>query len=116
MSGHREGDDQEFRLRAEGHPDDSPNNSVDDAAYHEQITTTVKDAHNIADTKYSIFLVMKIAVKSKDRRDSIERDQSSRSGTDLQVWCVAVVWSCVVVCGGAWWVVLEVVWWCVWCY
>ena len=33
--------------------------------------TTVEDAHNIADMKYSMFAVVKIAVKSKGRRDSI---------------------------------------------
>ena len=32
---------------------------------------TVEDDHNTADTKYSVYPVEKIAVISKDRRDSI---------------------------------------------
>ena len=32
---------------------------------------TVENAHNTADTKYSVYPVVKITVKSKDRRDSI---------------------------------------------
>ena len=33
--------------------------------------TKVENAHNTADTKYSVYPVAKIAVMSKDRRDSI---------------------------------------------
>ena len=33
--------------------------------------TTVEEAHSTADTKYSVYPVAKIAVISKDRRDSI---------------------------------------------
>ena len=33
--------------------------------------TTVENPHNTADTKYSVYPVAKITVKSKDRRDSI---------------------------------------------
>ena len=33
---------------------------------------TVENAHNTADTKYSVYPVAKITVKSKDRRDSIQ--------------------------------------------
>ena len=32
---------------------------------------TVENAHNTADTKYSVYPVVKITLKSKDRRDSI---------------------------------------------
>ena len=39
--------------------------------------TSVEGAHNIADVKYSMFPVVKTAVRSKDRRDSI--------GTALQL-------------------------------
>ena len=35
--------------------------------------TTVGDAHDTADTKYSVYPVAKIAVMSKDRRDSIRK-------------------------------------------
>ena len=35
--------------------------------------TTVENAHNTADTKYSVHPVAKIAVMSKDRRDSIRK-------------------------------------------
>ena len=34
---------------------------------------TVENAHNTADTKYSVSHVAKIAVMSKDRRDSIRK-------------------------------------------
>ena len=33
--------------------------------------TTIENAHNTADTKFSVYPVAKITVKSKDRRDSI---------------------------------------------
>ena len=33
--------------------------------------TTAENAHNTADTKYSVYPVAKIAVMSKDRRDSL---------------------------------------------
>ena len=32
----------------------------------------VEGAHNIADMKYNMFPVVQIAVRSKDRRDSIQ--------------------------------------------
>ena len=35
--------------------------------------TTVENAHNTADTKYSVYPVAKIAVMFKDRRDSIRK-------------------------------------------
>ena len=35
--------------------------------------TTVENAHNTADTRYSVYPVAKSTVKSKDRRDSIRK-------------------------------------------
>ena len=35
--------------------------------------TTVENAHKSADTKYSVYPVAKITVKSKDKRDSIRK-------------------------------------------
>ena len=42
--------------------------------------TTVENTHNTADTKYSVYHVEKIIVKSKDRRDSI------RNGSTFREW------------------------------
>ena len=45
--------------------------------------TTIENAHNTADTKYRVYHVAKIAVMSKDRRDSITLLTANKKNIDV---------------------------------